>query len=72
MLAASTLGVETTTMEGFTSDLSDYLINEGLINDDERVTLAVAMGYVNPEAKGTFIGKEQLRIEDDEYFTFIK
>ncbi len=70
LLAASSLGVETTTMEGFTKELNDYLIDNELINNDERVTLAVAMGYVNEDAKGTFIGDKQLRIDDDEYFKF--
>lgn len=71
LLAASSLGVESTTMEGFTSEFTRFLIEKGVLDKDERVTLAVGLGYVNPEAKGTFIGKGQLRVEDDEFVKYL-
>ncbi len=71
LLASKTLGVDTTTMEGFEPTLTDYCIEKGLIKEDERITLVVAMGYTDKENKGTFVGEEQLRIDDDEYVEYI-
>ncbi len=70
LMAAKTLGVDTTTMEGFAPTLTEYLLENNLINKDERATLVVTFGYTDPENKGTFIGKKQLRISDDEYINF--
>lgn len=67
LLGASTLGVETTTMEGFTPELSEYLRENGVIDSDERVTLIVAMGYVDENNKMNFIGDKQTRINTDEF-----
>lgn len=71
VLAAATLGVESTIMEGFDISLNNYLRENNIIEEDERATLAIALGYVDEENNvGTFIGKEQLRISDDEYMKF--
>lgn len=67
LLGASTLGVETTTMEGFTSELTTYLRANGLISNLERATLIVTMGYVDEANKMTFVGDKQERIELDEF-----
>ncbi len=70
LLAAKTLGIDTTTMEGFKSELTDYLVSENIINKDEKVTLVVVFGIVDETVKNPFIGDEQLRISDDEYIDF--
>ncbi len=71
LLAAKSLGIDTTPMEGFSSELSEYLTKEGIINNDERVTLAVAFGMVDETTKHPFVGKKQLRESDDEYVKYI-
>ncbi len=70
LLGASSLGVETTTIEGYKTEMNDYLREHGIIQEDERVTLVVAMGYVDSENKLTFVGDKQIRIEDDEYVKY--
>ncbi len=71
LLGAASLGVETTTMEGFSGEgVNKYLLDNGLINKDERATLIIGMGYVDAENKMTFVGEEQMRVEDDEYVKF--
>ncbi len=71
LLGAKTLGIETTAMEGFLPTLNDYLKENQLIKDDERVTLIVALGHIDNEIENPFIGNKQLRKNDDDYFTFI-
>ncbi len=70
VIGAATLGVESTIMEGFTPGLTNYLRENNIIAQDERATLAIALGYVSEENKGTFIGEKQLRISDDEYIKY--
>ncbi len=70
LLGASALGVNTTTIEGYKTEMNDYLREHGIIKEDERVTLVIAMGYVDPENKMSFVGDKQIRIEDDEYVKY--
>ncbi len=70
LLAAKSLGIDSTPVEGFMPSLDKYLQEQGLIKEDERVTLSVYFGYVTEEVKHAFIGDKQLRVSDDDYVKF--
>lgn len=69
LIAAETLGVNTTCIEGFTVELTEYLRSNNLIKQDERATLAVCLGYVEGMDRA-FIGKGQLRKSLKEFVDF--
>ncbi len=68
VLAAKTLGVETTIMEGYEQATTDYLEEKGFISNEERVSMVIAFGKVDESVEGAFIGPKQLRRSFDDYF----
>ncbi len=69
VLAAKSLNVDTTIMEGFETTMTDYLISKGLIKADERVSLTLLYGVVDDSVENAFIGKEQLRVDLEDFWT---
>lgn len=70
MLGAKSLGIDTTPVEGFSSELTTILKDKGLIDEDERATLVVLLGYTDG-VEGSFIGPKQFRKDHSEYIKFI-
>ncbi len=69
-LSAKSLNIDSTIMEGFKNELNDFLIENNLMNKDERVTLVVGLGYTD-KIKNAFIGKEQNRFPITKNFKII-
>ncbi len=61
LLAATELNIETTPVEGFNKKLEEMMLKDGIINEDESVTLITFLGYSSSEKK--YISKEQLRVD---------
>ncbi len=69
MLAAKTLKIDSTPIEGFEPKLNDYLTEHKLIDSDERVTLVLLLGYTK-DVKNVFIGEKQMRKNHSLYIEF--
>ncbi|BDU67618.1 MAG: NAD(P)H-dependent oxidoreductase [Candidatus Tyloplasma litorale] len=73
MLAAQSLNISTTPIEGFKEELlNEFLLNKNLIDENETTSVAVAMGYSDSEKNEPIIGKEQIRIDVDDQFKIIE
>lgn len=71
LLAAKTLNIDTTTMEGFNGEeINSFLLENKLISIDEKVTLAISFGKANNKEKMSYIGDKQLRINKNEFVFF--
>lgn len=68
VLGAKSLGVDTTIMEGFETSATDTFIKEGIIKEDERVSLAVLYGIVDEEVEHPFVGEKQLRVNLEDFW----
>lgn len=70
MLGAQSLGVWNITIEGFQASMDDYLIEHGLIKDDETVTLIVVLGYIEG-VQYPYVGAKQDRKPVEEKFFIV-
>ncbi len=69
MLGAKTLGVDSTPVEGFGKELTEILIEKELIEENERATLVVLLGYSSND-EGSKIGDKQFRREYSKYIEY--
>ncbi len=65
VLGAKSLNIDSAIMEGFELALTYFLREKEIIDFDEQITLAVALGYTEGIDPKPFIGKEQLRYPID-------
>lgn len=69
ILAAESLDVNTTIMEGYEyPQMNQYLLDHGLINKDERVSMTICFGKADSSQKGTHVGAKQLRRNLEDYW----
>ncbi len=69
-LSAKSLNIDSTIMEGFKNELNDFLIENNLMNKNERATLIVGLGYTD-NIKNAFIGKKQNRFPITKNFKIV-
>lgn len=69
LLGAKSLGIESTPVEGFSEDLTNYLRKKNLIENNERATIVVYLGY-SDGIENAYLGKKQLRKDISEFIEF--
>ncbi|WP_434335991.1 nitroreductase family protein [Mycoplasma capricolum subsp. capricolum] len=68
-VAAASLNIDSCIIGGFNAKvLESFFINKQYITEDEQIVLTMSFGYMNKSVKP----KPKIRIDENEYITFIK